>query len=137
MRYHAFIKSFETNVEKWCKDPDAKLARLLQYTDGDAHDSIRSSLLTGGESGYKQALDMLKDLYGSKHRVTQDVIETLHKSKPVKSAHDMLVLSHELRNSLHILQSIDSLAEANAHVIIFDIVSRLPNFVQNKWTKKE
>ena len=41
LKYHAFIKSFAVKVERLCKDPDSSLARLLQYTAGDAHQSIQ------------------------------------------------------------------------------------------------
>jgi len=137
LKYYAFIKSFEANVDKMCKDSDACLARLLQYTTGDAHAAILSSVYIGGDAGYKQALDIVKSLYGSKHRVTEDVVKTIRQSKLVKYASDMRQLSHELRNAYCILDNVGSLAEANAQVIIFDIVSRLQNFVQNRWTKEE
>ena len=136
LQYHSFIKSFEVNVERFCSDPDLKLARLLQYTSDDAFDAISGSSIIGGQAGYDFALRTLKELYGSKHRVTESIIKSLRKAKPVRSPHDMRALSHELRNAFHVLENVDSLAEVNAQVIIFDIVTRLPNFAQNKWQKK-
>ena len=40
LKYHSFIKTFEVNVEKYCSDPDSKIARLLQYRAGDDHQVI-------------------------------------------------------------------------------------------------
>ena len=87
--------------------------------------------------GDDYALKTLKSMYGSKHRIMEGIIKSLRRSKPVKSAQDMCALSHELRNVFHVLQSVDSLAEVNAQVIIFDIVAQLPNFVQNWWQREE
>ena len=42
-----------------------------------------------------------------------------------------------LHNAFHILHDLDSLSEVNAQVIVFDIVSLLPNFVENRWSKNE
>ena len=137
LQYHTFIKAFQLSVEKCCADPDAKLTRLLQYTAGDAKEAIRSSIFLGGERGYKHALETLQNLYGSPHRVTQDIIKTLRSSKPVKSASDMRTLSHELRNSFQVLQNINCLGEVDSQVVIFDIIARLPNFAQNRWYKEE
>ena len=49
----------------------------------------------------------------------------------------MHVLSHELRNAFHMLENIGCLSKVNAQVIIFDVVTCLPNFVQNRWQKDE
>ena len=49
----------------------------------------------------------------------------------------MCGLMHELHNSMHLVMNIDCLAEVNTGVIIFYVVSWLPNFVPNRWNKKE
>ena len=69
--------------------------------------------------------------------VTEDILKSLRKSSPVKSAHDIRQLSHELHNAYHILNYFDSLNEVNAEVTIFDIDSRLRKFAQNNWSKNE
>ena len=111
LKYHSFIKSFEVNVDKLCKDPDSKIARLLQYTTGDAHEAIRGVQIVGGSEGYRRALDTLRDLYGSKHQVTEDIVKSLRKPTPVKSAHDMRQMSHDLRNAYDILHDLYSLSD--------------------------
>ena len=137
LKYHAFIKSFSVTVERLVKDADSRLARLLQYTAGKAHQAIQGALIIGGDSGYRFVVKTLEDLYGSKHHVTEDIIRSLRQVKLVKSAHEMRALSHELQNAYNVLQNIGSLFELNAHVIIFDVITCLPNFVQNRWQKVE
>ena len=109
----------------------------MQYTSQVAHQAICGASIIGGQEGYNYALKTLKSLYDSKHIITESIIKPLRNPKPVKSAQDVCALSHELRNTFHVLQSVDSLAEVNAQVIIFDTVTRLPNFVHNRWDKEE
>ena len=109
IKYHTFIKAFKASVEKCSDDPDVRLSRLFQYLSGEPRDSIRSSMFVGGSNGYESALQTLEKLYGSPHRVTQDIIRSLRSSKPVKSCRDVRNLSHELRNAYLILESIKNL----------------------------
>ena len=53
LKYHPFIKSFSFNVERLVKDPDSMLARLLQYTAGEAPQATQDALIIGGDSGYR------------------------------------------------------------------------------------
>ena len=41
LHYHQFRRSFDVNVDKTCEDSDLKLARLMQYTGGQAKEAIR------------------------------------------------------------------------------------------------
>ena len=97
------------SVDKYCSDPDSKIAHLLQYTACDAHEAIRGAQIVGGLVGYKRTLNTLRELYGSKHQVTEDIVKNLRKSSLVKSTHDMRQLSHMLRNTFHIIRDLDSL----------------------------
>ena len=65
LKYLSFIRAFDVNVDWLCSDPDSKIARLLQYTGGEAHEAIISAQITGGREGYTHARDTLKELYGS------------------------------------------------------------------------
>ena len=136
LKYHGFIKSFEINVVKYCSDPDQKLALLLQYTSSEAFDSISGASVIGGQAGYDFALKTLKDQFGSKYVVTEGIIRSLRKSKPVKTPSDMRAFSFEIKNALHVLENVDSLTEVDSQVMIADIVLRLPSFAQNRWHRK-
>ena len=61
LRYHQFMKSFDSNVENVCSDSNVKLTRLVQYTGGAAKDPIRGCLLISASVGVP------KHSPGSKH----------------------------------------------------------------------
>ena len=52
MLYHAFIRSFEENVEKMLPDDGARLARLMHLCKGEAGRAIRCCNLMNPEQGY-------------------------------------------------------------------------------------
>ena len=52
MLYHAFIRSFEENVEKMLPDSGARLARLMHLCKGEAGRAIRCCNLMDPEQGY-------------------------------------------------------------------------------------
>ena len=91
----------------------------------------------GGSQGYISALSTLDKLYGSSHRITQDIIKSLCSPKPAKPCKDLRQLASELRGAYQILNSVNSLAEIDSQVILFDIISRLSNHIQNRWYKAE
>ena len=137
LTYHAFISAFKSTVEVHTTDPNIRLARLFFYLRGEAREVVQSCLVVGGAEGYKSALARLKSHFGTDHHVAQEIIKNLRSTKPVKTCKDFQKLSNELDNALEILQSIGSLAELDTQSVIFDIISRFSNFVQNRWYKME
>lgn len=137
LRYHSFMNAFRVNVDAVCKDANAKLVRLMQYTRGIAHEAIRGTQIKGGEANYQKALDILKSNFGSKHVVTQEIIRSMTSRKSVKTPEEVRALAFELRNSLIVLTDLDALNEVNVQVILKDIIQRLPSFAQMNWDKKQ
>ena len=135
--YHAFIRSFMVNVDKVCDDADSKLTRLLSYVEGPAYEAIKGHQIVGGKIGYESALAKLRELYGDKFRITESIIKGLRSSRKVHSPRDIQAFGFELVNARDILKDINMLHEVDTQVVIFDIVSRLPFFVQNRWSKEE
>ena len=137
LKYPTFIKSFKASVESCTTDADIRLSRLFQFLGGEARESVRSCLYIGGNDGYKAAISALDKLYGSPHRITQDIIKSLRSPKPAKSCKDLRQLANELRGAYQILNSEKCLDEIDSQVILFDIVSRLAMHIQNRWYKAE
>ena len=61
LEYQAFISVFDEVVDSKSSDNHVKLTRFLQYTAGPAKAAIKNCALVGGETGYKQARDILKN----------------------------------------------------------------------------
>ena len=137
IHYHAFIKSFMLNVDRVCRDPDAKIARLISCTRGSALEAIKGVQVKGGEEGYQRALLRLKELFGSKHCITQSIVTQLVSNKPAKSAEQVRALSSQLTNALDVLNDLDALDEVNSQIIIRAISQRFPSFAIREWEKKQ
>ena len=60
MLYHAFIRSFEENVEKMLPDDGARLARLMHLCKAEAGRAIRCCNLMDPEQGYARARRLLE-----------------------------------------------------------------------------
>ena len=58
------MRLFETSVQ--CHADDAgKLTRLIQYTTGKARRAIQCCIYMNSSEGYKKAMQILKDRFGS------------------------------------------------------------------------
>ena len=136
LHYHAFIKSFDANVDKVCSDPDLKLTRLLQYVSGSALEAVRCCLLIGGVSGYSQARNILEARFGNSYLVKEKIVKELRLGKPVRSPDDIQQFADDLKNGLLILQELDMVREVNVQSVIMEIASRLPTYAQIKWRKQ-
>ena len=130
-----FSATFEEVIGRKMIDATMKLNRLIQHTTGKAHDAIFHCAVTGGESGYKEALDILKVRFGNNYLISDKVIQNLRKGAPVKSAEDLLQLSDELKNGLSILKNLDKLNEIDTQISIVQIVERLQPYLRNRWRR--
>ena len=82
MQYHAFIRSFEENVEKMLSDDGARLARLIHLCKGEAGRAIRCCSLMNPELGYARARRVLEQRFGDKHTITELWIKRLNDGGP-------------------------------------------------------
>ena len=82
MLYHAFIRSFEENVEKMLLDDGARLARLMRLCKGEAGRAIRCCNLMNLEQGYARARRLLKQRFGDSHTITELWIKKLNEGGP-------------------------------------------------------
>ena len=78
MLYHAFIRSFEENVERMLPDDGARLARLMHLCKGEAGRAIRCCNLMDPEQGYARARRLLKQRFGDSHTITELWIKKLN-----------------------------------------------------------
>ena len=135
LKFHSFMSVFEDTVDKVVSDSQVKLTRLLQYTSGKAKESIRSCSLIGGQTGYKQAIDMITERFGNQHLVSECIIKELRLCKPVKSPEELQQFSDNLVNSHGILKKLNKLSEINTQQNIIEIVNRLQPYLRNKWRR--
>ena len=135
LKYHAFMKSFEVNVEKVCSDPDARLARLVASTSGSAKEAIQCTLVVGGSKGYDRAKAILKEQFGAEHLIIQEVIRDLSSraDRVMNSPEQVREFSYRLIGAREVLQEMDAMAEMDAQSTIRALAECLPKFAQNRW----
>ncbi|XP_013402058.1 uncharacterized protein LOC106167743 [Lingula anatina] len=135
-KYHAFIFSFEQNVEKMTTDGSAKLLRLLQYTRGEAKEAIRMCTLIGGEEGYCKARDTLAKRFGDDSLVTERILSSIKKGGPLKTPLELRRFADDIENAILVLKRLRRLPELDTQSSIVEMVGRLQPFIQNRWRKR-
>ena len=65
LEYRFFMSSFREAVEHKIDDPRGRLVWLLNFTDGEAKETIRHCIHQPSEIGYRLAKLLLEDHYGN------------------------------------------------------------------------
>ena len=130
MLYHAFIRSFEENVEKMLPDDGARLARLMHLCKGDAGRAIRCCNLMDPEQGYARARRLLERRFGDSHTITELWIKKLNEGGPRINLQEY---ADELLECYESLKALGALQEMDAQRNLLAMVTKLPMHLQNKW----
>ena len=130
MAYHAFIRSFEENVEKVLVDDGARLARLVQLCKGEAGRAIKCCNLMDPVQGYSRARQLLKQRFGDKHTITELWMKRLNEGGTRVNLQEY---SDELLDCYESMKALGALAEMDAQRNLLSLITRLPMHLQNKW----
>lgn len=132
-KYHAFMAVFEECVEKVTTEPGARLSRLLQYTKGKAHAAIASCPMMAPEQGYDEAKRILKHRFGNDDLITESLMESIQRSKAVKTPEELQDLVDEVSSCHKTLTKMGKLAEVDSRSVIKRVVERLQRHMRFKW----
>ena len=130
MQYHAFVRSFEENVEKMLSDDGARLARLIHLCKGEAGRAIRCCSLMDPELGYARARRILEQRFGDRHTITELWIKRLNDGGQQVNLQEY---ADELLECYESLNALGALQEMNAQRTLLTMITRLPIHLQNKW----
>ena len=130
MQYHAFVRSFEENVEKMLSDDGARLARLIHLCKGEAGRAIRCCSLMDPELGYARARRILEQRFGDRHTITEPWIKRLNDGGQRVNLQEY---ADELLECYETLIALGALQEMNAQRTLLTMIMRLPKHLQNKW----
>ena len=136
LEYQTFIAIFEEVVDSKVDDGQFKLTRLLQYTSGSAKAAIKNCALVGGEAGYDQAREILKNRYGNSHLMSQRIIADLKNDKSITKPNKLQQLSDELSMALTALKKLEKYSELNTQQSIIDILHRCQPYIRTRWRKQ-
>ena len=134
--FYSFLKCFDLNIDSVCDDPEFKLTCLLENTSGHPHEMIESCVFMSKNEGYKTARKRLEDKYGDKNLIAIKILEDVARGKPVKTADELSKLAVDLENAKIILKEIGMISAISTQFAVQDIVSRLPNYLKNKFCDK-
>ncbi|KAG1690261.1 hypothetical protein GQR58_007609 [Nymphon striatum] len=135
LHYHQFIRSFQQNVEIHTDNYDARLSRLLQYTEGPAKTAIRGCQLLDGQEGYIKAMNILQDRFGDPHLITEHIIRDLIATKSLKSPTDLQQFADRLTNAQIILEKLEMTRDVDSQSMLINLTSKIQPFLQIQWKK--
>ena len=124
LEYGSFMSVFDELVDRRVNDSQVKLTRLLQYTSGPAKGAIKNCALIGGEDGYVQARNILKNRYGNNHLVSKQIIDSLKSGKSVTKPQELQQLGDDLSMAITALMKMGKYDELNTQQSIIDILRR-------------
>ena len=135
LEYRSFITNFEELVEKRISDSEGRLARLMNFTEGEANELIQCCLYMS--DGYDYAKSLLKKKYGDPHKIMISFKKQLDKWEVLKAGDSSAfgkfysfllkcgsVIEGKLWNSF---DTADNLCI---------ITSKLPIHCRDKWNRK-
>ena len=128
-----FQQTFNEIVHKAPIDDAAKLARLLQFCKGRAHDAIRSCIHS--KNGYARATTILSERFGSPFLITEKLVNDLRSGKSVRTPEEIRHLADELQTSLAILREHGTQSEVESQHFLVAILQRFPKPIQLRWKK--
>ena len=129
MQYHAFVRSFEENVEKMLSDDGARLARLIHLCKGEEGRAIRCCSLMDPELGYARARRILDQRFGDRHTITELWIKRLNDGGQRVNLQEY---ADELLECYESLNALGALQEMNAQRTLLTMITRLPIHLQSQ-----
>ena len=131
-----FMTTFHEVVGKIVTDPASKLLRLKSEVTGIASESIKMCRMDDGEDGYKRAVKILYDRFGSPYIVCNSVIERLKYGPDVRSPGELRTFSDELVNAEITLKKNEMYTEIDTQNNIIEICHRLESCIRYEWRRR-
>ena len=96
--------------------------------------AIKNCALVGGEVGYDQAVEILKNRYGNSHLISQRIIDDLKNG--ITKPNELQQLADELSMALTAFKKLEKYSELNTQQSIIDILHRCQPYIQTPWRKQ-
>ena len=120
------------------RDPLGRLTRLIKHSTGETKELIRHCIQEPPSEGYKHARTLLSEQFGKPYYISSAYIRELKQMKQLKrndtvsfrKFHRFLMKCNASMQNGRYLQELDS-----PHFIRL-LQSKLPTYMQEKWTRK-
>ena len=135
LHYTYFRSMFREAVEKRIKDPQAKLARLINLTSREAKELVKPFIHDRPECGFANAMRLLEKQYGNPHKLLASYrkeIKQMTKIKPGDAA-----AYRRLFNFLIKCQSLEYGCQnlLDTPDVICMILPKIPGYLQDRWNR--
>ena len=135
IKYHSFIKSFESLVESRTSSEVLRLQYLVQFTEGDVQKLVSSCLDMSPEICYRQARQLLKTTYGQSYTIASAHIDKITKGPAIRSedSKSLHKLSIDVCSCMNVLENNNYANKMENPDSLRLLVGRLPYELRRKW----
>ena len=135
-RYMTFMTIFKETVESVTNDGQTRLSQLLYHTIGEAHRTVESYVVEGGESGYLKAMEMLESRFGSSHVICEAMLSDLRAMPNAYTALDLRDMSDRLRHASVVLRAHNRYSEIDTQTFILSLCLKLKLQLRYQWRER-
>lgn len=137
LEYKTFIRSVEHGIESRTDDDRDRLQFLLQYTNGQPHDLIKSCIHMEPSAGYAKAKQMLQEFFGDDYKIAEAYIKEALDWQTIKSEDGAALQSFALfltgcsnaMTDISYMEDLDNTANIKA------LANKLPYKLKEIWRK--
>ncbi len=83
--YGAFVKEFQSIIERKTRDSTTCLTYLIQYCDGKAKEAIQHCAILDADEGLRRAKEILRKRFGQNYMVARAFIDKLIDGPQIKA----------------------------------------------------
>ncbi|XP_071094674.1 uncharacterized protein [Haliotis cracherodii] len=135
LEFQKFMRQFRTKIISNSSSEDELMCYLEQFTEGEAHQVVKSFSYLDARSGYKAAMAELEERYGNQETIANALIKRAMcwpniKADNAKSLDEYAVFLNECQNAVKSLYSVKVLEYPDN---IRKLVMKLPFHCQEKW----
>lgn len=138
LKYHTFIRAFDSSVGKDSIDDATKLNRLIQYCTGEVREAIETcNFLEDPSEGYRLARQVLHDRFGDEIRIALAWMDKVVEGPEIQQNDGigLRTLADRMNNCLRTLQAVHMSQELDNQLSLLKLVYRLPQYLQIRWRK--
>ena len=135
VQYWGFINNFEVNVAHKVHTERERLAYLIQFCTGKAHDAIENCVLLEPAVGYQRAKSILYDQFGRNYIVAGAHIAKVVNRPAVRAGEggSLWDLARDMRRCQMTLTQMGYTADLSSTDNLLKIQRLLPVYLQSKW----
>ena len=129
LEYARFVRAFEINVQRVCRDPAELVVHLYNSCEGEAATAVEPYINMPAPHGWLEATKALRRRYGGETLVSNKWLDKLAASK----ARTLRQMADEWRSCLTALSSLGRVSEMNSGETLRRLMTKMPGWMQGKW----